>query len=189
MSLIVQQGPITCPADCEDLDIPAVLFTECDPETNLSQIAKIYIAKQDAADFSNWRLAAEWTARLSVDAVDPETIRPLTVIGDKPLPEITERTISGGRTVVTGGKQQINFDIDESNATNHEFARGTKCVKQVKFWYETIGGILFGGNTGIDATLYVNMVLSRTEGDIILYPGTLKWNNADVSERTTSPIA
>lgn len=185
----VTQGPITCPADCEDLDIPSVLFTECDPETNLSQIAKIYLAKSDAADFSDWTVVTEWNTRLSSTATDPDTIRPITVIGDKPLPEVTEKTISGGRIVVTGGKQVINFDIDETNATNHEFARGTKCVRQVKFWFETIDGVLFGGNTGISGTLNVNMVLSRTEGDIILYPGTLKWNSADVPERTTSPIA
>ena len=62
-------------------------------------------------------------------------------------------------------------------------------MKQVKFWYETIGGLLFGGNSGIDGTFAIDMTLSKTEGDIILYPGTLKWSATDIEERTTSPIA
>lgn len=178
---------ITCPDDC-DFTMPTVSFAECNPEVNLSQIAKIYITKQTATSLSDWTDPAAWAERLSDTDTATNKIRPLTVIGDKPSPETTERTISGGRIVVTDKKHTLNFDIDESNATNHGFARGTKCVKQVKMWYETIGGLLFGGNDGIDATFKVDMVLSRTEGDIILYSGQLKWTALDLEERITSPI-
>ncbi len=184
----VTQGPITCAEDCE-FDIPEVSFAECNPEINLSQIAKIYIAQPDATSFSDWTQAAEWTDRISNTSIDPDAIRPLTVVADKPVPETGTKTISGGRIVTTDKKHTINFEIDESNATNHEFARSGKCMKQVKFWYETIGGKLFGGNAGIEATFAVDMSLSRAEGDIILYPGTLKWSSQDLEERTTSPIA
>lgn len=184
----VTVGPIQCTDDC-DFDIPAVSFAECNPEINLSQIAKIYIMQPDAADFADFTNVTEWTARLSQTSTDVDAIRTLTVVGDKPLPETTEKTISGNRIVPTDKKHTINFDIDESNATNHEFVRGTKCVKQVKFLYETIGGLLFGGNSGIAGTMKVDMTLSRTEGDIVLYPGTLKWSSTDLEERTTSPIA
>lgn len=187
-TMSVTIGPIVCTEDC-DFDIPPVSFAECNPEINLSQIAKIYLAQPDAADFSDVSAVGEWTNRLSQTSNDVDAIRSLTVVGDKPAPETTEKTISGNRIVPTDKKHTINFDIDESNETNHEFARGTKCVKQVKFWYETIGGKLFGGNTGISGTLKVDMTLSRTEGDIILYPGTLKWSSTDLEERTTSPIA
>lgn len=181
-------GPVTCTEDCE-FEIPAVSFAECNPEINLSQIAKIYIAQPDAADFSAWDVVTEWTARLSDTATGADSIRPLTVIADKPLPEKTSKTISGNRIIDTDKKHTINFDIDETNATNHDFARGGKCVKRVKFWYETIGGQLFGGNAGIEGTFSIDMSLSRTEGDIILYQGTLKWSSTDLEERTTSPIA
>lgn len=182
------EGIITCAEDCE-FNIPAVSFAECNPEINLSQIAKLHIAQPDAADFTDWTQAAEWTTRISDTSTDVDAIRSLTVIADKPLPETGSKTISGGRIVTTDKKHTINFEIDESNATNHEFARGGKCMKQVKFWYETIGGKLFGGNKGIKATFAVDMTLSRAEGDIILYPGTLKWSSQDLEERTTSPIA
>lgn len=184
----VAQGRINCTDDC-DFDLPATEFASCNPETNLSQIAKIYIAKQSAASFSDWTQAGEWATRLSNSATGADSIRPVTVVGDKPAPTVTEKTISGNRIVPTEKKHVINFEIDESNATNHEFARGAKCMKQVKMWYETIGGLLFGGNDGIDVTIGVDMALSRTAGDIVLYPGTLKWDSFDLEERCVSPIA
>lgn len=180
---------ITCLNDCAT-NIPDVSFADCNPEINLSQIAKIYLAKPVAASFSDWTQASEWATRISTTDDTDDAIRPLTVIGDKPLPETGTKTISGGRIVTTDKKHTINFDIDESNATNHDFARGaSKCTKSVKFWYETIGGKLFGGNDGIDGTFAIDMTLSRTEGDIILYPGTLKWTSQDLEERCDSPIA
>ena len=184
----VTVGPIVCTNDCE-FEIPAVSFASCNPEINLSQIAKIYLAQPDAANFTAWDEATEWVTRISDSATDANSIRPITVVGEKPLPSVTEKTISGNRIVPTDKKHVINFEIDESNATNHEFARGGKCVKQVKFWYETIGGLLFGGNTGIDGTFAIDMSLPKGEGDIIVYPGSLKWSSTNLEERCTSPIA
>lgn len=180
---------IACGEDC-DFNLPATSFAECNPEVNKSQIAKIYLAKAGAADFTDVTDITEWNTRLTETGIAADDIRPITVIGDKPLPEKTEKEISGGRTVVTDKKHTINFDIDETNATNHDFMRGaSKCVKSVKFWYETIGGKLYGGNTGISGTLSIDMSHSRTTGDITLYQGTLKWTSDDTEERCDSPLA
>lgn len=179
---------VICEADC-DFNLPEVSFASCNPEVNESQIEKLYIAKPTAADFSDWTTATEWTNRLSQTANDADSIREYTVVGDKPLPEKTSKVISGGRTVNVGKKHTINFDIDESNAINHDAVRNHKCIVEVKFWYQTKSGHLFGGNTGITASMEVDMTLGRGDGDIILYPGTLKWDSLDLEERTTSPIA
>lgn len=179
---------INCGNDC-DADLPEVSFATCDPEVNESQISKLRIAKKSAADFADWTQAAEWGTRISANSTDPDAIRELNVVADKPKPEATKKTISGNREIVTGKKHTINFDIDESNAINHEFVRGTKCVKTVKAWYGTIGGLLFGGNSGIAAQMEVDMTLGRNQGDIILYQGTLTWNAMDLEERCTDPVA
>jgi len=179
---------ITCGEDC-DYDLPAVSFADCDPETNLSQISKIRIAKKTAADFSDWTQASEWATRISATSTDPDAIRELSVIGDKPKPETTKKGISGGREIVAAKKHTLNVEIDESNAINHEFVRGTKCIKTVKFWYGTIGGLLFGGNTGITAQLELDMTLGRNDGDIVVYQGTLIWSKIDLEERCTDPVA
>lgn len=182
MSLIV------CGEDC-DFELPEVSFADCDPETNESQIVKVYEAKANAADFDDWTDPAEWAARLSQTSTDADAIREFTVIGDKPKPESTKRKISGGRTVVTGKNHTLNFDIDESNATNHDAVRGHKCIDQVKIWYQTKSGHLFGGNTGITGSIEIDMVLGRAEDDIILYPGSITWDSRDLEERIVSPIA
>ena len=180
-------GPVSCTDDCE-FDIPAVSFADCNPEVNLSQIAKIYLAQPDAANFTDRTQLSEWTARLSATSTDPDAIRTLMVVADKPKPETQSRTISGGRIVVTNKSHVINFDIDETNATNHDFVRGGKCIKSVKFLYETIGGLMFGGNSFIEGTFEVDMSLSRTEGDIVLHQGTLKCTSRDTEERCISPL-
>ncbi len=178
---------VQCNEDC-DFDIPAVKFADCNPEVNESQVSDLYLSQTDADDFNDWTQATEWGDRISPDATDKNSIRNLKVVGDKPKPETQSRTISGKRVVVTGKNHVLNFDIDETNAINHEFVRGSKCIKQVKMHYGTIGGLLFGGNTGIKATMEVDMTLSRTDGDIVLYQGTLKWSSLDTEERCPSPL-
>ncbi len=179
---------IICGDDC-DFTLPVVDFADCNPEVNESQIQKIYEAKPTAANFSDWTSPTEWAARLSQTSTDPDAIREYTVIGDKPKPEATEKIISGERTVRVNKKHTINFDIDESNAINHDAVRNHKCISQVKIWYQTKSGHLFGGNEGIEASIEIDMTLSRTSGDLILYQGTLKWDNRDLEERCVSPIA
>lgn len=179
---------ITCEDDC-DFTLPEVSFATCNPEVNESQIEKIYLTKPNADCLTNWEDSAEWATRLSQSSTDAGKIRELTVVGDKPKPETTPKTISGGRIVYGNKKHTINFDIDESNAINHEFVRNAKCIKEVKIWYQTKSGHLFGGNCGIDASFEVDMTLSRTEGDLVLYQGTIKWDSNDLEERIVSPIA
>lgn len=181
-------GPVSCAEDCE-FELPRVKFAECDPEINLSQISDIYAAQPDAASLSDWTDPAVWAARLSETSTDADAIRPIKVVGDKPKPETQTKIISGKRKIVTDKNHVINFEIDESNIHNHYFARGVKCIKKLKIWYGTIGGLLFGGNDGIEATFEIDMTLSRTEGDIVLYAGTLSWSTTELEERIDSPIA
>lgn len=188
MPAIIILSIITCGTGC-DFELPAVDFDECDPEVNESQIQKIYVAKTTASDLSDWTSAVAWAARLSQTDTGANAIREFTVIGDKPLPSSTEKEISGGRKIQTNKQHVINFDIDETNATNHDAVRNAKCITQVKVWYQTKSGHLFGGNAGIEASLNIDMTLSRTSGDYILYQGTLKWESKDTEERIVSPIA
>ena len=179
---------ITCGSDC-DPDLPAVSFADCDPVTNESQIKEIRLGKKTATDFSNWDQLSEWTTRLSQTDTSDDALRPIKVVADKPKPETTKKTISGNREIVTAKKHTINFDIDESNLINHNFVRGTKCIDTVKFWYVTLSNKLFGGNTGITATLEVDMTLSRNQGDIQMYQGTLTWYSKDLEEMCDDPVA
>lgn len=188
---------ITCPTDCST-DLPVVNFDECNPQARLSEITKIYIASPEAKSFTDVELASEWASRLSMTATPPagtpatpvkDLIRPLTVIGDRPAPTSTPIDISNGRQIVLNKDFVINFSIDEITAENLEFQRKTECNMKVKFWYETSGGLLFGGNDGIEGMLTSNLVLERGTDSIARIEGTITRKGRFTEEAVESPLA
>lgn len=180
---------ITCPTDCTAL-LPVVEFDQCAPKINLSEITKIYVGKPSVSAFTDWKLATEWTTRISeTDVANADAIRPLTVIADKPAPANVIKDISNGRKIAVRKDHTINITIDDVSDKNYEFMRSTECGGQVKFWYETKGGYLYGGNEGIDGTIVLDDVLNRGNDEIETLAGTLTWSSKFSPERTLSPIA
>lgn len=178
-----------CPVGCASA-LPVVSFSECSPEVNLSEIQYVYVAKSVAADFTDWTVITEWTTRLSQTVVvGDDTIRTLTVIGDKPAPARTEKEISGGRKVSANKTHTLNFTIDETNEINHELLRMLECGGTFKIWYETQGGLLFGGNEGIEASIFLDMILGRGREEVASFAGVAEWKNRFTEERCVSPIA
>lgn len=179
----------TCPTEC-NANLAPVEFDRCNPSIYLSEIRRIFVAKKDSAPFTDVSVASEWLDRLSeTSTVGGDYIRPLTVIGDKPAPTATDKEISGGRKVRTNKTHIINWTVDETNTTNHEFFRELECGGEYRMWYETAGGLLFGGNEGIVARLVADMVLNRGEGEIQMYNGTAEWKSKFTEEFVQSPIA
>ena len=180
---------ITCPNDCET-QLPVVAFDQCAPKINLSEIRKIYVAKPTVKAFTDWKLAPEWTTRISeTNVASPDSIRPLTVIADKPAPANVVKDISNGRKIQVRKDHTLNITIDDVSDENYEFAIITECGGQVKFWYETAGGYIYGGNEGIDGTLILDDVLNRGNDEIETLTGTLTWSSKHSPERVISPIA
>lgn len=178
----------TCPDNC-DFALPEVLFDDCAPQVIYSEIRRIFIAKKAAAVFTNWTLATEWLARLSqVSTTGDDYIRALTVIGDKPAAADVTKDISNGRKVVIGKDHTVNFTIDDVSDINYEFMRGLECGGEFKFWYETSGGKLYGGNSGFLARVSMNDVLNRGVDEIETLAGVISWRTKFSPERTTSPI-
>jgi len=178
----------TCPTDCAG-SLPIVAFDECAPEVHYGEVAKLYVAKADAADFTNVELLAEWTARLSETDTGADKIRELTIIGDLPIPEQTEQTISGDRTVVGFKQFVLNVRIDETNDTNYNFLLQYECNVKIKAWFETADGVLYGGNEGIEGTLRLNNMIPEARTDVASFQGTLKWKNQFSPLRCASPMA
>lgn len=179
---------ITCPTNCESA-LPPVNFSACAPTILESEIVRVFIARPNAAAFTNWEQATEWTERISqTDVADQDAIRVLTVIGDKPAPTSTPRDISNGRTITPFKEHTVNVTIDDVTDENYEFMRQLECGGQVKAWYETAGGKLYGGNEGITkARLSLDDILPSGE-EIETLQGTLTWRNKFHPERTDSPI-
>lgn len=177
----------TCPTNCATA-LPAVSFSNCAPEINLSEIVYVYVAKNIAADFTDWEDPAEWATRLSQSSTTGDDyIRTLTVIADKPAPQKNRRDISGGRSIVPNKTHTLNVTIDETNDTVHGLVRVLECNGLYKIWYETLSGHRFGGNEGIkDANLNLDLLLNRGQEEIMTYGGTIEWKSKFTEERTAA---
>ena len=177
-----------CPTDCTGL-LPKVKSSKCAPVILLSEITRIFVTKYDAAPFDDWKDASEWVERLSEDGVQPNAIRPLPVIGDKPAAAPVTKDISNGRKYTVGKDHTLNVKVDDVSDENYEFMRNTECGGQFRIWFETAGGYLYGGNEGIPVTLVLNDVLASGKDSIEELVGTATWRAKFHPERTPSPIA
>ncbi|MCA9497132.1 MAG: hypothetical protein KC589_09375 [Nanoarchaeota archaeon] len=176
-----------CSTSCSD-DLPIVSFDECNPEINGGQVSKLYITNvgyplTDVTD------AVEWGTRLDNAGAGNDAIRTLHVVGSKPAPSGDEKEISLGRKLKGSKTHIVNFKIDETNDVNHEFLRKLECGGTFKFWYETLEGKIFGGNEGIDASFFVDMVIPEAATDIIINEGKAEWKAKFTEERNDSPLA
>lgn len=176
-----------CPNDC-DQALGTVLFDECAPNINPSEIQRVFISKANAAPFNNWAQAQEWTDRIAASGATANAIRELTVIGDKPAAASVTKDISNGRKYVVGKDHTLNFTIDDVSDENYEFMRSTECGGKYRLWYETKGGYMYGGNEGIKVSIVMDDVLNRGVDEIETLNGVATWRNKFSPERVKSPI-
>lgn len=177
-----------CATGCADAlaVMPAVKFDDSCPEVNQGEITAIYLALRGNG-FTDWKLATEWTTKLA--AIDNTKIIKLTVIGDKPKPAANQLDISNGRKVTLPKDHVVNFTIDETNKENHEAIRTLQCGGNFDAWYETSGGLMFGGNEGLPVSLEADMSIPRERGGLMVYEGTMTWKAKYTEERIVSPIS
>lgn len=176
-----------CPENC-DTPLEEVLFNDCAPEIILSEIKRVLISKANATAFTDWKLAAEWTERISAAGVEPDAIRSLTVIGDKPAPANVTKDVSNKRKITIGKDHTLNFTVDDVSDENYEFMRSTECGGKFRMWYETHGGKLYGGNEGILVDIVMDDVLNRGVDEIETLAGVATWRAKFSPERIISPI-
>lgn len=178
----------TCAANC-DVNLPVVSFDDCNPEILFSEIRRVFIAKKNAAPFTDWTDATEWETRLSQDSITGDDyIRPLTVIADKPAAAGVVKEISNGRKKIIGKDHTINVTIDDVTDENYEFMRALECGGKFRFWYETSGGKMYGGNEGFTAEFNLDDILNRGVDEIETLAGAITWRAKFSPERIDSPI-
>lgn len=176
-----------CPTDCTG-SLGPVNFNECAPEIHYGEIAKLYVARADAADFTNVGNSTEWSARLS-DTVDTaDKIRTLIGIGELPEPEQTEQPIAGGITIYSPKTFNLRFEVDQTNDENYEFMLETYCNSKKKVWIEMSDGMLYGGNEGIELVLKGSQPLLKGREEILKIIFTGKWKSPSDMLRTLSPM-
>ena len=177
----------TCPTSCA-ANLPSVDYDECNPETNGAQVSKIYLTNI-GEPLLDWTDILEWQGRLDQTGVNPDAIRTLNVIGSKPIPTSNLKDISLGRKVAGKKTHVLTVKIDETNAVNHEFLRQNECGGNYLMWYETLDGLLFGGNEGIESSLLLDMNIAESSEEIVIHEGQFEWKHQFTEERIPSPLA
>lgn len=160
----------------------------CAPDAKSSEIEEIYVANADADTLADWTVVGTWTALLDQSATaSGNEIRRWDVIGDKPAATAVVAALSKKRTKKIDATHVINFEIDDVSDENYAAATELQVGANVKIWYKTRGGHLYGGNDGIVAAIDINPVLGRGD-EIEKLVGTLSWNSKTDPERVVSPI-
>jgi hypothetical protein len=177
----------SCPEDCAG-SLPDPSFNECAPVIGYGEISKIYLAKADAADFTNIEDLSEWTTRLALGISSADAIRAFTVMGDLPEAEATEITISGNRTIRGFKKFTMSFEIDEDNDENYQAHLTFECNTKFKMWIETADGMMFGGNEGLIASILTNYLIPRGRTEIRKIMGKAVWESKKSPLRNVSPL-
>lgn len=176
-----------CEFSCDGA-LPEVKFSDCAPEVRESEIKRLFIAGRNAEPFEDWQDPDEWLERVNSSSDGQNAIRAFTVIADKPAPESNTVELSDRRTITTSKNHTINFTIDDVSQENYEFLQETECNNQFRAWYETHGGMIYGGNEGIKGSFIGNSVLNRGQEEIELIEGTITWRGR-TPDRSESPIA
>jgi hypothetical protein len=178
----------TCAIDCNVI-LPVVKFDDCAPKYLQSQIKRVFIAKGNAASFTDVSLVAEWTTRLSETTTGADVIRPLSVSGSMPAPSVTEYATNRRNSIVINREHTINFTIDDCSDENYEFMLSLQCGGTYKLWFETWGKKLYGGNTGRKVTIQASPVLGGGDGDVTKIECLAKWKSVFSLEKPVlSPI-
>lgn len=176
----------TCSEGCDNT-LPIVSFDDCSPELNSGNLAYLYVTNI-GNPLTDWTDLAEWTARLSNSSTDSAAIRKFSIIGSKPAPEKSETTISLDRTYYGKAVHTIDFRIDETNALNHEALRQFECGGDFLIWYETIGGLRWGGDEGIEASIKLDEIIPESSAEFITFTGQAKWKSKFTPERIETAL-
>lgn len=178
----------TCLDGC-DVRPPGLSFTDCDPEVHEGEIDRLYFMALNGNPLIDWTNLAEWNTRLSNTSLDINAIRFMNVVGEKPAAEGETIKISRNRKIVLQKVHTINYDVDETNQENYDALRQKECGGNFVWWYQTAGGLLFGGNDGIEAFGDENDVIPKDRAELNLFVGVLTWDYKFHPERTTNPMA
>lgn len=182
----------SCPTDCTN-NLPAFDFSKCAPKVKNGQISKVHFTTV-GNPMSNWSSAVEWDSRLDQDASGATKIRTLIGIFQMPEPEQDEIEISLGRKFKGVKKYKITGRIDELSDANWEAMRSNECNSGLSLvWFNTRGNVgdngdLFGGNSGIEASIKMNPVIPEGYTDVQYIAVEIAWEAKFAPERIASPI-
>jgi len=187
----------TCPTDCADNYIPwaAAEFVDCNPETEPGWITKLNLGKPGVAllgDVDGDPTLANWNTRRGAE--DDTQIVELYGIGNLPEPEeIGTVQIMGSNGYIrtrTKKRYTLTFDVQQMSKAMYEAMREQQCGGVHQMWYSAAGSkYLFGGLSGVYATIKVNPIWAGGEADLLTIRIVLTWDDYFAPECVEHPLA
>lgn len=142
---------LTCPTDCGPILFPAIdIEQDCTSfDITESEVCGILFV-QDGNYPADWTSQADWEALINNPGSNAPDGKYLVGRGGVPAPEKVTVELPKNIDKVVSRKYTLTFNVTNMSDANYEFLRAVQCGDtSISVWFETIGGYLFGGPTGI----------------------------------------
>lgn len=173
--------PVNDWCNCQTCDsfIFSVLPSDptCQEEIFESQICGVIILPSGVTPPADWTSRTLWAGVIDNTNTNNAAAKYLPVIGGVDVPDKNEVTVAKGYKKVTSKTYSFQGEIKALDDVIRNFITSFECNPSgYRVWFETLGGNLFGGPTGI----YVNfsdadLPLGAGEDDIEMGVLSIEW--------------
>lgn len=159
--------------------LPAVHADLCDDQAYFGEISRLLFTRL-GDDLTDWTDDAEWVTRIDNAAVLPASptlapIRDLFGIGSIAEPERPTTPLSRKRTKYGNPRFTAVFNVDDTGDTNWAFLQAIPPGGQTyAVWFATEER-MWGGNTGIEATIVADFTIPESRQELIKIRITVTW--------------
>ena len=159
--------------------LPAVHADLCDDQAYYGEISRFLFTRL-GDDLTDWTDDAEWVTRINNATALPVSptlapIRDLFGIGSISDPELPSIRLSRARTKYGKRKFTLIFDVDDTGNTNWAFLQALPAGGQVfACWFATEER-MWGGNTGVEATVVATPSIPASAEELIKIKLTVTW--------------
>lgn len=159
--------------------LPAVHADLCDDQAYYGQISRLLFTRL-GDDLTDWTDDTEWATRINNSTALPAPpalapIRDLFGIGSIADPERPSIALSRNRTKYGNPSFTLVFNVDDTGDTNWAFLQGLPVGGQTyAVWFATEER-MWGGNTGIEATIVADYNIPESSEELIKIKLTVTW--------------
>jgi len=154
----------------------------CDPQAFYGEISMLMFTRL-GDDLTEWTSAAEWGTRIdNATALPAEPalapIRQLFGIGALAAPDRPEIKLSRQRKLFGNPEFTMTFEVDDTGDSNWNTLMGGMPVSGQEYavWFGTEQR-LYGGNTGIQATIVMNPNIPNSDEELQTISVTVTWKS------------
>lgn len=180
---------LTCPTDCAVLNFPAIdVDQDCTAfDITESEVCGVLIV-QDGNYPTDWESAAAWEMVINNAGTTAADGKYLVGRGGVPVPdkETVELPKKVDRTIRR--TYTLNMNVLNMSDQHYEFLRAAQCGDtSVRVWFETVGGFLYGGASGIEPKM-IDADMPLNEGRDSYQQGTLiiSWEADGDADRSSA---